>query len=212
VGVSSTCPKPTASDCVNTATTGCLNGVSFEYSKSFACGPQQTPGKQAIFDWDKVSCCASGTPFDMSTGFCCNNGVHDYSNGECKAWDDSFPSWCYCYGEETSSAELELEQEIWAEPVVDAIDTLKEEANCPCGQPSETMGCLNGHHYNYTTQYPCGNSIANWAQTGCCPTSDGLISYNLRTQSCCRGDTLNVVHDYGHACECKKYGCNRIAV
>jgi len=216
VAANGSCPKLGPRDCAVTATTGCLNGVSYEYSKSFACGPQQAHsnpkfhGGQAIYDWAETSCCASGNPYDMSTGFCCNNGVHSYSAGECKAWDSSFPEWCGCEGADTSSADVVLEVE--AEPVIDAFDTLKVEANCPCGGPSMTMGCVNGHYYNYTTQYPCGTHIANWAQTGCCHTTEGLEPYNLRTQSCCREGDSNVLHSDGHACECSKYGCSRSSV
>lgn len=191
-----------------TETHGCLDGESFDYSEQFPCGAKQPPyTRVALYNWKTTSCCAQGVPFDSSDGFCCYDGVHSFSAGECKDWAPDDPPSCTCTGS-SSSAALIAEARAAVDAEVVAVDTLSTTPSCPCGGPTETKGCLNGHLYDYATEMPCGNYIANVNTHGCCPTADGIKTYSLENESCCREGDANVIHSTAHACECRQYGCD----
>lgn len=173
----------------------------------FACGSKQPPYTSvALYDLASTSCCAQGIPFDPSANFCCYDGVHSFSAGECVDFDPiHFREECKCLG--SSALTLGAESVVEAVKVV-AIDTLATTPECPCGGPTETLGCLNGHLYDYESQMPCGNHIADTATQGCCPTADGIEVYSLEQQSCCKEGDSSVIHGYARACQCMQYDCD----
>ena len=49
-----------SAQCNQTATSGCLNGVSYEYSSQFPCGSTMSNGNAPIYYNSTSGCCAQG--------------------------------------------------------------------------------------------------------------------------------------------------------
>ncbi len=64
------------------------------------------------------------------------------------------------------------------------------EAGCT---PSATQGCLNGHAYDFTTQFPCGGDIFSWDDHLCCEQGR---PFTTADQYCCTGSGQRGVHSY----------------
>mmetsp|Transcript_10817 Transcript_10817/g.22705 ORF Transcript_10817/g.22705 Transcript_10817/m.22705 type:complete len:215 (-) Transcript_10817:572-1216(-) len=202
-----TVASTSAASCFPNATHGCLNGYPYDYDTQFPCGSMDEEGNQPIFSWATSGCCAQGLSFDSSDSYCCFDGVHTYSEGECISWDSkSFNTNCYCDGAKEGYGE-HLVMPTGRKPVSDDIpDTIDTSAvnEDPCDTADETNGCLNGWPYNFKEQYPCSHYINRYDTMGCCSDTP----YNLDEDSCCKEGDNYVVHSAdAHACDCSKYGC-----
>lgn len=206
-----TCPDLPEGACQTSATHGCLDGEAFEFAKRFACGAKQAPyTRPALYEWATSSCGGQGITFNPSNSFFCFDGVHDFAAGECRDWSpdaEDSSSECRCYGSESSA--LGAEAAVASAEATESapVHTLSTTPSCPCSGGTSTSGCLNGHLYEFSTEMPCGNYIANLETHGCCPTAEGIKPYSLTRESCCKDGDDTVIIGHGHACQCRQYGC-----
>ena len=169
-------------DCAPSATTGCLNGVSYEFATQFPCGNQ-------VYNWSTTGCCAQALPFNTSQSFCCYDGVHDFDQYYCGAWK---PVAAAASAAASSAASIgsSIDGETAWERVlrpgqrmedVLPIDTKTRLPPPPeaCLHGTTAFGCLNGHRYNWKTEYCCNSFIVLYNTTGCCDGVCSLFSSSL---------------------------------
>lgn len=164
----------TPGECLPTATTGCLNGESFEFDTQFACG-------EHIYNWSTTGCCAQVIPFNTSQSFCCYDGIHDFDQYYCAAWSpSSSPSPSQKPSPRLVSSGsrdlpqgglwkrvLELGQMIMDVFPIDTRVRVPDPKN-QCTHGNKEFGCLNGHRYDWDTETCCANFIIPFNTTGCC--------------------------------------------
>lgn len=203
-------PPPTTTmpegACVKTQSTGCLNGESYVFADHFICGKG---GNIGIHMWGQSACCGLGLVYDPHSQFCCNNGLNQNNEGQCHEFDpQDDPVGCRC----TSSSPPVPEAVATADDSV-IIDTQdwRYPAENPCmfNDPTGVVGCLNGYTFDPLVDTLCGQYIVKGDTHGCCPTNQGIKTYNLQTESCCQFGSDGDVRPGGmgahSACQCREW-------